>query len=110
MKVATAALVLLVAAACATSDGGGSMSADHYVQVGTYPLEKSANEVRDSLRALGYNAYVDQASITAEPLQGITQSTRMVYRVRIGPVSYEDASAIRAKLAVAGVQSVVMTE
>lgn len=105
MKMTIAFLALLLAA-CATT-GPAPTSADHWVQVGAYPLESSANQVRDSLRTLGYDAYVERASSVAEPLSGGTATSTQVYRVRIGPLGYEEATKIRTKLTSAGVQAVV---
>ncbi|HEX8155601.1 MAG TPA: SPOR domain-containing protein [Thermoanaerobaculia bacterium] len=102
----TIAFLALLLAACATTTPAPT-SADHWVQVGTYRLESEANQVRDSLRTLGYEADVERANTVAEPLGGGAASTRLEYRVRIGPVGYEEATTIRTKLTSAGVQAVV---
>lgn len=60
------------------------------VQVGAFSDSRNAINLRDSLRAKGYPAYVEQIK------SGNTAS----YRVRVGPVlSRSDAEAIQQKLA-----------
>lgn len=100
-------ILTLLTVACATS-GPAPSSADHWVQVGTsYRLEAEANQVRDSLQTLGYDAYSERASNVAEPFGGGAASTTQIYRVRIGPMAYEDAVKVRTRLTSAGVQATV---
>ena len=60
------------------------------VQVGSFSDSRNALKLRDSLRAKGYPAFVEQVKV----------STGSSYRVRVGPVlARADAEAIQAKLA-----------
>lgn len=67
-----------------------SATASWAVQVGSFTEPANASRLRDSLRAKGYPAYVEQVKL----------SSGAAYRVRVGPVlSRADAEAIQTKLA-----------
>ncbi|MFA5626602.1 MAG: SPOR domain-containing protein [Thiohalomonadaceae bacterium] len=69
------------------------------VQIGSFSTKANANRLRDSLRAKGYPAYVEQVSL----------SGGLSYRVRVGPMlSRSDAEAAQAKLAEGGHRGIVM--
>ncbi len=59
------------------------------VQAGSFSRLENARKLRDKLRAQGYTAFVDKASMTAQSL----------YRVRVGPeVKRAEAEKTRARL------------